>query len=190
MQRNLKNATYTQNATRRNQQGVSLIEVLVTVLIIAIGGLGVASLQLAGLKYSSGSYGRTQAIILADDMANRLKSNRVQALNIQADDSYGLGSDYEIAAYVSNAISPLDCLDVTCDFAQTATYDVSSWLAEVSRVLPAGEGRITFEDRVSPDGVTVRHFEIGLRWRQVANSTSEAAVEADEVKEVIYRVTI
>lgn len=58
------------------QRGTSLIEVLVTMVILAIGLLGVASLQ-ARLQLSEmEGYQRAQAMILLSDMSSRLSSNR------------------------------------------------------------------------------------------------------------------
>ncbi|MHB1054222.1 MAG: type IV pilus modification protein PilV, partial [Thiobacillus sp.] len=63
------------------QRGTSLLEVLVTILILAIGLLGLAGLQ-ARLQVSEmESYQRSQALILLDDMASRIAANRPNALS-------------------------------------------------------------------------------------------------------------
>jgi len=179
------------NTNYRNQQGVTLIEILVTVLILAIGGLGVASLQLAGLKYSSGSYARTQAVILADDMANRIKSNRRLALDLNNQNgTVGGASPYRVAAFGTTVTSTRNCLEAECDRDELAQHDLSVWLDEVARVLPAGQGRILTEDRADTEGVLLRHFQIELQWRQIASSTTEAVNDDEQVKSVIYRITI
>jgi len=195
MQRTFKSAPTCAPTFHRNQSGISLVEVLVTVLIIAIGGLGIASLQLAGLKYSAGSYGRTQAIFLADDIVNRMKSNRRVALGFTENTgAIGAGSAYEIAAFTAAGAAPLvDCLVAECDLANRAAYDIATWLEEIERALPSGQGRIRFTDEVSDDPESdelVRHFEIGLRWRQTASTTNVDSDPDDEIKEVFYRITI
>lgn len=176
---------------RTTQGGFTLVEILVTVLILAVGSLGIASLQLAGLKYASGSYARTQAVLLADDMANRIKSNREFALNLQDDGSLGATTPYLIAAYGTNVTSTNDCLQVECSDEQLAEYDLDTWLAEVRRVLPSGDGQVTIIDRNSPvTGQTERQFNIGLQWRQVANSTNREGDDDDEVQEFTFRISI
>ena len=58
-----------------SMQGFTLIEVLIAVLVLSIGLLGLASLQAASLKNNYGAYMRSQASILANDMADRIRSN-------------------------------------------------------------------------------------------------------------------
>lgn len=60
-------------------RGVSLIEVLVTVVILAIGLLGLAGLQVRLQSSEIESYQRTHALILLEDMANRVSANRKTA---------------------------------------------------------------------------------------------------------------
>ena len=184
------------------QQGVTLIEALVTLLVLAVGALGIASMQLAGLKYASGSYGRTQAVILADDMANRLKSNRVFALNLDDDGAVAGQSPYELTGFDSATPAvTADCLDinVVCDSQQLADYDVLTWRNELARVLPSGRGMITTIDRnvvgVNGENITQRQFNIAIEWRQVSSSTSDTSVAAnanfdpdDELQNFTFRI--
>lgn len=55
--------------------GFTLIEVLVTLMVLAIGLLGLAGLHTAMLRTELEALQRTQAILLLEDMANRLRSN-------------------------------------------------------------------------------------------------------------------
>lgn len=61
--------------------GVSMIEVLVTVVILAVGLLGLAGLQMRLQSSELESYQRTHALILLEDMANRIAANRGDAAN-------------------------------------------------------------------------------------------------------------
>src|SRR5690242_17300973 len=61
-------------------RGMTLIEVLVSLVVISVGLLGVAALQLTSLRNSQGSYLRTQATALADDILDRMRANRTVAL--------------------------------------------------------------------------------------------------------------
>lgn len=61
------------------QRGTSLIEVLVTVVILATGLLGVAGLQSRLQLSEMEAYQRTQAMILLEDMSHRLAANRINA---------------------------------------------------------------------------------------------------------------
>lgn len=61
---------------RRSQQGASLLEVLIAVLIMAIGLLGIAALQAVTLKNTSSSAERTQAIMQTYTMFDAMRTNR------------------------------------------------------------------------------------------------------------------
>ena len=81
-------------------QGVSLIEVLVTIIILAVGLLGLAGLQMRLQSSEVEAYQRTQALLLLEDMANRMGANRKNA-----------------ASYVTGSASPLgagDSQPATC----------------------------------------------------------------------------
>ena len=97
------------------QQGFSMVEVLVTMVIIAFGLLGVAGLLTAGLRNNQSSQLRTQASILAYDMAERMRANRAAALSGQYNGT------------------PTDA---------TALSDKTSWNAQLAAKLPSGTGTI------------------------------------------------
>jgi type IV pilus assembly protein PilV len=81
------------NATRfihRCQRGVTLLEVLVTIVILAFGLLGLAGLQMKIQTAQTESYQRAQAIVLLSDMLERINANRANA-----------------ASYVTGTASPL-----------------------------------------------------------------------------------
>lgn len=64
------------NTATRNQRGVGLIEILVSLVVIGIGLLGILELYAAGQRSELEAYQRSQALILAEDMANRISTNR------------------------------------------------------------------------------------------------------------------
>lgn len=64
------------SVARKSNQGISLIEVMVSVLILAIGVLGIAALQTVALKNSGGSASRTQAAIQIYSMMDIIRANR------------------------------------------------------------------------------------------------------------------
>ena len=61
------------------QQGTSLLEVLITIVILAIGLLGLAGLQTRLQSSEIEAYQRSQALILLNDMASRIATNRANA---------------------------------------------------------------------------------------------------------------
>lgn len=67
--------------TPRTARGASLIEVLVTLVIIAVGLLGMVGLQAKLQSTEMESYQRTQALLLLDDLRGRIESNRLDVAN-------------------------------------------------------------------------------------------------------------
>jgi type IV pilus assembly protein PilV len=67
------------SADRRGDRGFILLEVLVTIVILAIGLLGVAGFQARATVAESEGYQRAQALVLAQDMVDRIYANRDQA---------------------------------------------------------------------------------------------------------------
>ena len=57
------------------ERGLGLLEVLVALVVVSFGVLGMAGLQLTGMKHSSGGFNRTRALLLAENMATRLRIN-------------------------------------------------------------------------------------------------------------------
>ena len=65
------------SVTIKNQRGINMVELMVTVAITAIGLLGLNSLQLQATRSTQDSGNRSQAIWMLEDMANRIRSNNV-----------------------------------------------------------------------------------------------------------------
>ncbi|MDI9239897.1 type IV pilus modification protein PilV [Lysobacter sp. LF1] len=64
----------------RLAKGASLLEVLVAVLVLAVGLLGVAALQATALRNNQSSYERSEAVILSYAMFDVLRANRAAAI--------------------------------------------------------------------------------------------------------------
>lgn len=82
------------------QRGISLIEVLVTIFILAVGLLGMAGLQSRLQQSEMEAYQRSHALILLEDMANRLATNRNNAASYITGSS-GVGTGVNCASQVS-----------------------------------------------------------------------------------------
>lgn len=69
-------------SSARSQRGVGLIEILVAVLILALGLLGMAGLQANALKTSQSSYARGQAVMLSYYMLDAMRADRAGAISL------------------------------------------------------------------------------------------------------------
>ena len=92
------------------QSGVTLVEVLVTMVILAIGLLGLVGLQARLQVLQSEAYQRAQALMLLKDMAGRISNNRNNA-----------------AAYVTGADAPIGVGACPTDTSTRRNADVAEW---------------------------------------------------------------
>ncbi|WP_075187611.1 type IV pilus modification protein PilV [Teredinibacter haidensis] len=115
--------------------GFSMIEVLVSFIVLAGGLLGIASVQKRGVDSSHAAYLRTQAVSMAQDMASRVRANN-QGFK-------GGSYDKPTATYSSS------CLTTSCSAAAMAAHDNYEWQRELAQMLPTGEGMVCLDS--SPD---------------------------------------
>ncbi len=101
---------------RNREQGVTLLEVLVTILIVTFGLLGLAGLQARIQAAEIESYQRVQALVLLQDMVDRISANRKQAT------SYGV--NVGTGGYSGGAID--DCTAYTAA-ADLYRRDLCEW---------------------------------------------------------------
>jgi len=67
-------------ATKRCQSGVGLIEVLISVLVLSVGLLGIASLQVRAIKNNHSSLGRSMAVIQTYSISDAMRIDRTNAI--------------------------------------------------------------------------------------------------------------
>lgn len=115
---------------KRSARGFTLLEVLVALLVLSIGLLGLAGLQTFSLRNNHSAFLRSQAVALAYDAIDRMRSNRAEALSA--------GSIFNTAFADTETTPP--CTS-NCSVDNIAQHHVGEWKSEVAR-LPAGQGRI------------------------------------------------
>ena len=125
----------------KQQLGFTIIEVLIVVLVISIGLLGMAGLQTTGIQQSHNSYLKTQASLLAYDMADRMRAN-LQGVN---------GGAYNGVDSMDDPVGDApSCVSggTACSAADTATNDIYQWTnkdaeGSIAALLPSGYGMIS-----------------------------------------------
>ena len=110
-----------------SSRGFTLIEVLISMVILAIGLLGLGTLQLMALKDNTDAYNYQQATLLAYEMQDRIRSNTVTI-----DDP-----TFDWTTVVANQGTSCNSLANICTPAQLAAFDFWYWQDSVSRTLPA-----------------------------------------------------
>lgn len=139
----------------RNQAGFSLIEVLVTMLLLAFGLLGVAGLMVSGISNAASSESYARASQLAAGMADRIRANPTAALSAS--------SDY-ITSYDDTVPSNITSI---------ALADKKDWMESLAAQLPQGKGRI-----YTTGSGEARQINIEVRWSNCFGTLSDADVTA------------
>ncbi len=109
-----------------NSQGFSLVEVLVTVVVMSVGLLGIAGLQLTSLKNNDSAFIRSRSAIYTYNLIDYMRANRQSAL----------AGDYNIGL---SALSDLTAPSGTPTIAETDRY---SWYQHLDASLPNAKAAI------------------------------------------------
>jgi type IV pilus assembly protein PilV len=88
-------------------RGFSMIEVLVALVVTLIGLFAMLGLNLRAFQTESESYQRSQALVLVEDMAQRIRSNRTALADYAVDDSDPAGASAEVCAALTGAARDL-----------------------------------------------------------------------------------
>lgn len=140
---------------KHETRGFSLVEVLVALVVLSIGLLGVASMQVQAMKYNTDAYLRTQATTLAYDLIDRMRANNVGASN---------------QLYVSNSgavpTPSVNCDTQSCNTNQLATYDLSQWYNTLQARLPASATVSTVTFNGGQYTITIQWMERELALSQ------------------------
>lgn len=105
-----------------HQRGIGMMEILVALLILAIGALGFIALQYRALEASSESTYRVQAMTIARDLAERIRVNR---------NSYSVYQS-QLSAASDQKTYKTNCLTTDCSDTDLADFDVSQVVARAA----------------------------------------------------------
>lgn len=123
------------------QRGFSLLEILVAIIVLSIGLLGLAGLQVSGMKANQGAYLRTQANALAYDIIERMRANATPAIN------GAYVGEWQCTGYQSSGRNTI------------AARDIDAWMANLAANLPECSAAIATAITVGAVLVTVT-----VRW--------------------------
>lgn len=127
------------------QRGFTMIEVLVSVVVLSVGMLGVAGLQATGQRDNHSAYLRSQATALAYDMIDRMRANKTAITS---------GAYNAINTATNNYGNP-GCITSGCSAVEMAAYDKFEWKALLAARLPSGNGTVAGGGAGSTFTVTV-----------------------------------
>lgn len=112
--------TYRSNRKKR-QHGVGLIEIMVAVLLLSVGFLAAARMQVQGMRFSQSAYMESQAYFMISDMMDRMRGNidGVTGGNYDGNETSGLWT------------TDPGCAANFCSAAQLAQQDLFEWSANL-----------------------------------------------------------
>lgn len=147
-------------SSQRHMRGISLIEVMVSVLILAVGLLGIAAMQSFALRGGQGSLETSQAVMGTNSILEAIRANRTQA------NSYNLAK--------------------TCGVpgagATLAASDLIAWVAALKTTIGTGVGDTTTCGQITNcDALNATNCTITVFWddrRAGGSSTRSLSVEA------------
>ena len=150
------------------QGGVSLVESMIALLVISIGLLGIAALQITSMKQNNSALHHSQAVWIGYNIADRIRANFTQF------DSY--------AGINTNSSYSQDCAGGPCSAVQLVVSDAADWATAIKN-LPAGLGIIS-----SPNA---NELLIRIMWDDEGTGATGTACGSDpEVDLTCYTVSL
>ena len=155
------------------QNGFTLLEVMVATFILAIGLLGIAGLHIVSLENTNGAYLRSQALMLSQDIVERMRSNPQQV---------AAGAFNQLNSNDINTTIDQSCLSATtgCSYQQLATIDIAQWAqaiktvnqSNVKQLLPNAVATVTKNSN------GINFFDIKIEWQTKRWQHDEASERA------------
>lgn len=149
-------------------RGFTLLEVLVAMVVLSVGLLGLSGLQTTSLRNNHSAFLRSQATLIANDIIDRMRTNKDSAT----------AGNYNI----SYATSPTSVTCTSgCSALQVAQMDVEDWRSFVER-LPGGESEIS----VSAGGIV----EVKVCWGDTRDNSVGCGQSGSTKLEIVTRTQI
>jgi type IV pilus assembly protein PilV len=144
------------------QAGMTLVEVLVSLVVVSVGLLGVIGLQLSTVKNNYVALMRSHASALADDIADRMRANRAAVIRNGVYDLTNFGSSGGTGT-------------------SQAEVDVRDWKTALAAQLPSGDGDVAVAD----NGVVTISVRWGERRDRTATTTTTTIEQVTFVTQTV-----
>jgi type IV pilus assembly protein PilV len=171
-----------------SEAGSTLIEILVSVIVLSFGLLGLVGLQVSAMRNSREALLQATAVRLASDLAERMRGNPAVAMQHGA-----AANPYLIAdARSAPAATSLNCVRTSCATPlDVATWDANEWLGRVFAAgngLPGARVAVCFDESpydggglpVWPCSGTGEVMHVKLGWTRASTNRSSVGKDAFE----------
>lgn len=139
---------------RSRQKGVTFIEVLVAVVVLSVGFLATSRMQIMGMRYNQSAFMKSQASIMATNIADRMRTNMM-----------GVNAGLYDAVNTTSLPNDPGCMSSGCNSNQLAQLDIRQWGLVLADNLPDGLGKVTNDAGL---------FQIDVEWSESINSTNQS----------------
>jgi type IV pilus assembly protein PilV len=165
----------------RPMRGATLVEVLVSILLAAVGLLALVGSNVASVRYSKMSQYRGTATMLAADLAERMRANT----SVAGLAAYAVGSNFAAQASLPTVSTPCSSYINNCSTTQMAAFDLATWQRIVRDQLPEGAVSVVPTPPAVAPAPTVLAADVWLAWRDPAvaapdDNTTDARNDATE----------
>ena len=200
MRQKFSKTSVTLCTSKRRETGFSLIEVLVSIVILGIGMLGAAGLQLATLRsnhFTAQASVATQLVRDYEEITQMLRS-----VAISSSEGTSALSGLDTATADSSTIPNCQTTTATCDSGQLATFMLNEWKARVTTQLPGGRAVVCRDS--APKDTSGAHaglyhwacddkgdmLMVKIGWTGRADKTDQAqqAISSDDRPRVVMTV--
>jgi type IV pilus assembly protein PilV len=169
---------------KNKEQGFSMLEVLVTLIIILLGVLGMAGMQMLAINNTQIARTNSLAAILTSSFVANMQTNaQYWSTYTRSGTATGVsqpgvspvsGSTTVLSDSVLNGLTT-NCVSSTCSQDQLAAYDLKNWGANVATLLPAATGT------VSCNGATPNVCTVSVTWSEKNVALHNQAIQASSV---------
>lgn len=153
------------------ERGISLFEILITILVVSVGLLGLAGLQFAGLRAANNAQQHTLATLLAQDIEARIRANTIAAKS----PTYAYNN--VILDSTSSPVST-DCSTAACTPVQMATDDIYQWYRLIAPL--AGDKPLLPNASIMITSNNGTDFQTIIQWGDPSGPQSLNATFTDE----------
>jgi type IV pilus assembly protein PilV len=147
--------SYTCHEARPRQDGFTLLEVLIALLVLSIGLLGIGKLMMLSARANDSAYMRSQATALAYTMLDAMRANR-QAAIVQ-------GYDTAMGVFPVG-LQPCGTVAAPCNSGQQAQNDLFLWGTSLGRALPLGQGSVATAVALAGTGANNITATVTVQW--------------------------
>lgn len=159
--------------------GFSIIEILVTLIVLSVGLLSLGGLQITALKKTNDAHFRTEASLLLMDLSNKMRSNAEGmkgVIDIQETSTINISCQADITSCIGTTM---------CDQNQLVTFNLNEIACRMVNALPEGKLEVTkvINPVISCDaasGDTRSYYSMELKWVEMGEKDVNASLSTDK----------